>query len=354
MKKLLTLISLFMLMTGIQAQTTLISYSFPTGTPADSLPTLATAANAALAIRTEGGTSTINYSTNGLTNFSAQVTGWENGMNVKSWYFRFYTQGYQNIRLSGIVRSGGNNPGPRDFSVQYRIVPSGVWIDVPGTTISCGNNWTSGVLSNVDLPADINNQTAMIELRWVMTSNTNANGGTVVTTGISKMDNVLITGDQVIETLSGTVTYNNTAATPLANVIISLENSDFVPVTATTDSQGHYSFPNLAPGTYQVTLSSTAPWGGVNSTDALMILNHFVGNTTLTGLNAMAADVNNSVYINAADALDVTKRFVNMMNSFALQDWIFETATVVIPASGVVVKDLKGICAGDVNASYNP
>lgn len=357
MKRILTTFAVLCLIFGLtQAQTTLISWTFPSGTNSDSMPETATSANTAYALRTVGGTSLINYSTNGLSSFSAQATGWDNGMNTKYWYIRLNTAGFSNLRFSGILRSGGNNPGPRDFALQYRLNPGGTWTDISGSAVICGNNWTSGVLNNLSLPAILDNQPEMIELRWVMTSNTNANGATVASNGITKLDNLNIVADPVTNpaNLSGHITYANSLASPLGNVLVTLSGNGIIPQSIATDSQGYFSFSGVAPGNYTLTCQSTSPWGGGGSNDALMVLHHYVGNSTLTGINLVAADPNNTGYVNSADALEIAKRFVEIISSFSRPDWIFEAPQLNIPPTGTTEIMIKGICTGDVNGSYIP
>jgi len=56
--------------------------------------------------------------------------------------------------------------------------------------------------------------------------------------------------------------------------------------------------------------------GGVNSTDALLIMQHFTQVTPLYGIRKDAADVNWSHTVNATDALLVMKRYANVINQF--------------------------------------
>jgi hypothetical protein len=87
--------------------------------------------------------------------------------------------------------------------------------------------------------------------------------------------------------------------------------------------------------------------------DAQMILRHFVHMTTLSGIRLQAADVDLSNSINSIDALLVAKRFTGIVTQFPAGDWVFEPATITY--QGIkLTKNIKGLCSGDVNASYNP
>ena len=96
------------------------------------------------------------------------------------------------------------------------------------------------------------------------------------------------------------------------------------------------------------------PWGGVNSTDALLILKHYVGMIQLTGVRLLAADVVNNGYVNTVDALAVQKRFIGSISTFPAGDWYFENPYLVLDGSISVTQDIKGLCYGDADGSYNP
>lgn len=196
MKKTITLlgICLFLLCgTTLQSQVILAKWTFPTGTPSDSLADGGTTANLAMSIRTEGGTSAIDFSKNGATTKAAQATGWDDGAMVKCWVIQVNTTGYETLKLSSKMQTGGNNPGPRDFIVQYRVGTTGTWTDVPNSTLVTANNWTSAVLDSIPVPDACKNQGSVF-FRWIMTTNTNSNGGTLAATGINKIDDIYLTG----------------------------------------------------------------------------------------------------------------------------------------------------------------
>ena len=197
MKKIFTLIvTVLVASTLTQAQVLLVKWTFPTGTSSDSIADGGLTVNLDKAIHTEGGTSAIDFSKNGATTKAAQATGWDNGSMLKFWVVELNTQGYENLKLSSKMQSGGNNPGPRDYMVQYRIGNTGDWIDVPGTTLLVTNDWNAGLLDSVALPSSCNGQASLF-LRWIMTSNTNSQGGDVTSSGINKIDDIYVTGKVV-------------------------------------------------------------------------------------------------------------------------------------------------------------
>ena len=123
---------------------------------------------------------------------------------TKSWVIGISTVNFDHLKLSSKQQSGGNNPGPRDFVVRYRIGTGGTWKDVPGTTIVTANNWTNGVLDSIPLPDTCANQSSLW-LQWVMTSDTNSVGALVTSAGIDKIDDIYITGKQVMSAVNNSV-----------------------------------------------------------------------------------------------------------------------------------------------------
>jgi len=197
MKQFFTLFCLFLMsVSASQSQVVLAQWTFPTGTAADSIADAGIAANLNKTIRTEGGTSTIDFSKNGFTTKAAQATGWNDGADLKCWVVEITTTDYDHLQVSSKQQSGGNNPGPRDWKLQYRLSLSGTWTDVPDAAYGVQNDWTTGVLDAVDLPAECKNLPSLF-LRWVMTSNTNSAGNILDASGINKIDDILISGELI-------------------------------------------------------------------------------------------------------------------------------------------------------------
>lgn len=156
------------------------------------------------------------------------------------------------------------------------------------------------------------------------------------------------------KSISGFITYDNVASTVMNDVTVVLADSAGTPVdTTVSDATGYYIFENVPPGTYTLNSSSSKTWGGGNATDALGIMLHFIQQITLQGLRLDAADVDASGYINSIDALAVSMRFTQAINSFAAGDWAFENDTVTI-IEDHITHDFKGICMGDIDGSYVP
>lgn len=173
-------------------QTTLATWNFPND-PDNAICDGGIAANAAKTISTVGGTSAIDYDQSGATTNCANATSWNGGSGTKYWYINIVTTGYYNITVSSAQRGRdwGSNRSPRDFRLEYNV-GSG-WVAVPGGSITVDNNFTTGVLSDLALPAACDNQAAL-QLRWIMTSNTSIGGNTVNSSGYNRIDDIVVEG----------------------------------------------------------------------------------------------------------------------------------------------------------------
>ncbi len=153
--------------------------------------------------------------------------------------------------------------------------------------------------------------------------------------------------------ISGTVSYQNNANTPMNNVKIYLRNINNIALDSTVSNQnGEFNLGYKIKANYLIDGFADFNWGGVNSTDALLIRRAIVGLSQLNKLQVKAADVDNSSSLSGIDALNVRKRIVGDINSFNISDWVFTKDTLIV-AQNDVSHSLKTLCAGDVNGSYN-
>lgn len=150
-------------------------------------------------IMTIGGTSDIEFK-NGIETKAAQAIEWHNGIDTKAWLVHLSTEGYENLTISSLQSSGGNDPGPKDFKAQYSIDEGVSWTDIENGAITVENDWESGVMENVPLPENCYDQ-AQLMIRWLMASNeASGPGGDVLESGKSKIDEIYIRGDKINST----------------------------------------------------------------------------------------------------------------------------------------------------------
>ena len=155
--------------------------------------------------------------------------------------------------------------------------------------------------------------------------------------------------------LTGIVSYNNLSWTPLSSVTVRLLSypSLVQEATVVTNAQGSYSLSGYTNGNKTLQLQTSRTWGGVNATDALLANLHFSNAQPLSGLRLKAGDVNASGTVNASDALVISRRYANVINSFPSGEWIFDTAVLNLNGAAVS-RNLQGLCYGDVNGSFFP
>lgn len=156
-----------------------------------------------------------------------------------------------------------------------------------------------------------------------------------------------------VANVSGYLTYDNPVSTPISNSPVKLIHGNDTLVQV-TNNLGHFQFSNIQLGSYQLKANCTKPWGGVNSSDCLKVLQHFTGMSVLSPFRTLAANVDGNTYVNAVDALTILKRIVGMTNSFIKGNWLFESPAITITGQTNININLKGICYGDVDGSYIP
>ncbi len=155
-------------------------------------------------------------------------------------------------------------------------------------------------------------------------------------------------------TLKGDFTYANPPKTGMNNTKIVLKALPATKVDSTIlGVNGAYQYDNLWNATYMITPTITKQWGGINSTDALAIMKHFVGLIYLNGIYLKAGDVDKTGYVNSADALMTQKRYIGMVTSFPAGDWTWEENNIVLYGVNIDYSFLA-LCFGDVNGSYIP
>lgn len=187
MKRLFILLAV---LAGLQAnaQTTLVAWNFPNN-PDNAIADGGVAANSTKTIATGGGAGTATFAVTGATTNAATATGWNSGSGTKYWEISFSTNNYSGISISSKQRSSGS--GPADFKIQYKVGAAGTYADVTGGTVGIDDNFTVGVVSGLSLPSAADNQSA-VYVRWIMTSNTSVNSGTVAGTGTSRIDDIVV------------------------------------------------------------------------------------------------------------------------------------------------------------------
>ena len=155
--------------------------------------------------------------------------------------------------------------------------------------------------------------------------------------------------------VQGTFTYNGDNARLMTNCEMNIINvNDSIMATTTTNANGIFDFNN-----YQVSVYNTLDnnfgvdiLAGVNATDALLVMRHFVHLDTLAPKYATLADVNGSGSINGTDAMLILRRAID--EEFPIGNFYYFSPNGISVEGNTCTYDLSFLCYGDVNGSYTP
>ena len=155
------------------------------------------------------------------------------------------------------------------------------------------------------------------------------------------------------EHLQGTFAYGEDK--PMANSEMNIiDEEENVLATATTNGNGLFDFSNYAVGVYNTLDDDFGVdiLAGVNATDALLAMRHFVHLDTLAPNYAAVADVNGNGSVNGTDAMLILRRAID--EQFPVGDFYYYTPNGISVEGGTCTYDLSFLCYGDVNGSYTP
>jgi hypothetical protein len=137
-------------------------------------------------------TITLTNGADGTGDYAATALEWNDGANAKCWSIKFKGNGYSDFKISAKLRSGGVDAGPKYWKVFCQ--KSGQAWDELSDTITIANDWTTGVITELPMPATYNNPgTTSMYVYWMPISDTAVGGGLVDAAGIVKIDDILVT-----------------------------------------------------------------------------------------------------------------------------------------------------------------
>ncbi|NOU46016.1 MAG: hypothetical protein HOO86_03030 [Bacteroidales bacterium] len=166
----------------------------------------------------------------------------------------------------------------------------------------------------------------------------------------------VLTGSRWVKTIQGKVEYENSAATDLNLLTITCkDNAGNLISQATTNATGDYSL-KAVDGVFSLTVDCTKTWGGVALSDVIRLRQALALSLTLTPLQVIATDVNESATNTLQDVITIRQKLaLTNPPAWIAPNWVFEPATVSIATGdGVTIKNIKGLCSGDANGSYVP
>lgn len=153
--------------------------------------------------------------------------------------------------------------------------------------------------------------------------------------------------------IQGQVLYSNSY--PMGSVMVYLSNANGnVIATKSTNPNGNYHFNNVPAGDYSISFSTNATAGGVELSDAFLLMQHLMNVITLTSFQAEVADVNNSGDLTWDDYEEMMFSYFNLGNPFSGGDWVFETLNFTLPLGSRDGFVSSGGSTGDVNGTFVP
>ncbi len=163
------------------------------------------------------------------------------------------------------------------------------------------------------------------------------------------------------------------AGQPILNVNLALDDGSTI-VNQTTPADGTYLFDNLANQNYTVTPTrNIRNTNGIDIDDAQAVLQHFLGNDTLSQYKVIAADINNDGSVDVTDVICITRYYSGVDAALMAPPWQFVPASFVLPATPLdsvppfpeqatytplngflINEDFIGVKTGDVNCTADP
>jgi hypothetical protein len=208
------------------------------------------AANAASTLTSGGGTSAINYQVAPAPPVAVpyqSASGWDAGAGTKFWQTTISTIGYSLIAVNSVQRS--SNTGPANFTLQANCGAGFTNV----TSLVLANNWTIGVVNNVALPTACNNNATVI-IRWLVTTTTAVNAGTVAIGGTSGIDDISVTAATVLP-----ISFKNFTAKKNNNAV----NLNWL--AASTDNTSYFIVEKSSDGNNYTTLTKVNALTGENN-----------------------------------------------------------------------------------------
>jgi len=165
--------------------------------------------------------------------------------------------------------------------------------------------------------------------------------------GLFSVDNVY--------SVTGLVSYWNKEI-PVSGTILTLSGVRQYTVISGTD--GIFTFPGAVIDSYELVPEKSTGENGITAFDASFVLRHDVGLITLSGNQALAADVNSNGEITAMDAAYVLQKSAGLIGlpfPGSGVAWKFEPASRNIPelTGNVTGQDFTAILLGDVSGNWS-
>lgn len=188
---------------SVRAQDTIVGWTFPEGSK-NSIADKGNDSNKdgmfIYTAKIDGSTfsSLLYFSSDGYHTKSAASVKWDSARDLKCWVFNCDARGYKNLMFDARISSDSNQPGPRDFKIQYMLgCCDPEWVDVPdAATFRVSTDWTSANLKGIKLPANADTMPGL-QIRFVCLSDTATDGSVLKPTSKSLIDEVYVFGTKI-------------------------------------------------------------------------------------------------------------------------------------------------------------
>ncbi len=165
---------------------------------------------------------------------------------------------------------------------------------------------------------------------------------------------LIITGTASATNISGTMLYLNNPEYYLPGVVVSLKAlPNGTTTTCITDSLGHYSFTNVAAGSYRLSASTDMSGYQIGWESAWMVLAYLCGQTQLTPIQFLAADVNGNGKVKLNDLALIINHLL-FGAPFPVGEWVFESYDFTVNGSKDQPGGMSGASAGDLTGVFIP
>jgi hypothetical protein len=251
--------------------------------------------------------------------------------------------------------------------------PTGLYIDGNSTQanavanlLQVENTFMSGMTTNFDVPSG-QTWSATDEQNWYTTPGRH-NNTFVNNTDLQLIDPFNLAGPNFLpqatspvwgastwsRTISGLITYDNTASTVMNGTTVNLKTqAGAVVETATANASGNYSMFAID-GVYVLDANSAKVWGGLSQVDVIRLRQKLANLVTFTALQTKTADVNQTNSVNIFDVTVMRQKLANIPNiQWKIANYVFEMPTVTVNGSNMT-QNIKSLAGGDVDKSWVP
>jgi hypothetical protein len=165
---------------------------------------------------------------------------------------------------------------------------------------------------------------------------------------------MILIGTASATNISGDMLYLNDPALPIPNVVVSLKNlSTNTTFTCITDEDGHYAFQNVPAGDYKLSASTSNSSYEIGWESAWMVLSYLAGQTTLTDIQFLAADVNGNGKVKLNDFVLIVNHLLHG-TPFPIGEWVFEEYYFSVDGTKDTPGGMSGSSAGDLTGVFVP